>query len=116
MKIDAIAGHMAVNSSLRIQADDTRWTAALTTAEDSATGGAAGAPGMDGDSPSALAGSKDLAELLLSQTLRAIMPKGAGQDRGLAFDTWRDMLSDTIARAAAPSFTGNTNIQEFPPR
>jgi len=43
-----------------------------------------------------------LTQLMLSQTLRLIMPRGTSSS-GLAADTWRDFLADHVAEAVAPA-------------
>lgn len=48
---------------------------------------------------------RKLTQLMLSQTLRLIMPRSGTSNSGLAADTWRDFLADNIAEAVAPAIS-----------
>lgn len=56
-----------------------------------------------GSAPHVAAGK--LTELLVAQTLRTILPRSSGMDGGLASDTWRGMLADSLAQSVASNLT-----------
>ncbi|MDX2308849.1 MAG: hypothetical protein NW216_11470 [Hyphomicrobium sp.] len=45
----------------------------------------------------------ELAELLLAQSLRQILPRGEAASAALATETWRGWLADYVARDLAPA-------------
>lgn len=74
---------------------DNAWTAVLNRLSHAEPCAASDLPGSKVE--------RKLTQLMLSQTLRLIMPRTGTSNSGLAADTWREFLADNIAEAVAPA-------------